>query len=350
MRQPALHIGIASDNQQRIDIFRKVLTTHSHHILDWVDSNPLGMLESNPQQELNLLLIDISCENLDGPAITKVIIEKYNAEVLLFTNSISHDASKVFEAMGNGALDVITLPNELNGESSELQVLIKKVDNVGKLLQSKLKYQNEANSKNADTTNATPLIAIGSSTGGPTALVKILQKLPLNLKAAIVIVQHVDYQFANTLAHWLDEQVALPVRAAHNRDRPEAGKVLLAATNDHLCMHNDMSLYYQAEPVEYSYRPSVDVFFNSAAQHWKGDILGILLTGMGRDGAIGLHTMRKKGFSTIAQDEQSSIVYGMPKAAIDLNAACKIMDIDTIGVEIIDYLNQLLNNTKSRAG
>ncbi len=350
MRHPVLHIGIASDDPQRINIFKKILTTYTHHIIDWVDANPLGILESHPTQKLNLLLIDISCENLDGPAITKVIVEKYKGEVLLFTNSISHDASKVFEAMGNGALDVITLPNEQNNDSREVEVLIKKVDNVGKLLQSKLEFQNNPKHTVAQTLDTTPLIAIGSSTGGPTALVKVLQKLPLNLKAAIVIVQHVDHQFADTLAHWLDEQIALPVRVACNRDRPEAGKVLLAATNDHLSMRSDMSLCYQVEPADYSYRPSVDVFFNCAVQYWKGEILGILLTGMGRDGAIGLHTMRQQGFPTIAQDEQSSTVFGMPKAAIELNAACKIMDIDTIGDEIVHYLNQLSNNTKSRAG
>ncbi len=350
MTHATLHIGIVSSNDKRILVLRKILQGHSSHVIDWEhSSSPLELLNKPSRQAPDLILIDISCNDIDGVAITKDILQQTDSEVLLFSNSVSSDVSKVFEAMGNGALDVFSLVDDHTCNSDELYALIKKIENVGILLKSKVESRRERRKKRStlSQTNNT-LIAIGSSTGGPTALVKVLQKLPKDLNAAIVIIQHVDHQFADTLASWLNEQIDLPVRIACNEDYPEVGSVLLAATNDHLCMHKDLLLYYQREPADYSYRPSVDVFFKSASQYWKGDMLGILLTGMGRDGAIGLQTMRERGIHTIAQDKNSSVVFGMPKAAIDLNAACEILDINAIGDEINRYLRHALH--KKRTG
>ena len=162
------------------------------------------------------------------------------------------------------------------------------------------------------------------------ALVEVLENLPADFPAAIVIVQHVDQQFTPGLADWLGQHSRLPVRLATAGDMVTAGEVLMASTLDHLVFKNAHTLGYTPQPVEYVYRPSVDVFFQSVVKYWRGLAVGVLLTGMGRDGAKGLKMMREAGHHTIAQDRISSAVYGMPKAAAALEAAVEILPLNQI--------------------
>jgi len=123
----------------------------------------------------------------------------------------------------------------------------------------------------------------------------------------------------------------LRVRLAEEGDRPTAGTVFLAARESHLVLASPSQLCYTRQPVDCSYHPSVDVFFKSVIHHWRGTVIGVLLTGMGRDGAEGLKGLRERGHHTIAQDQATSAVYGMPKAAAELNAAAEILALDKIG-------------------
>ncbi|VWB74224.1 two-component system protein-glutamate methylesterase response regulator [Burkholderia dolosa] len=150
-----------------------------------------------------------------------------------------------------------------------------------------------------------------------------------------MIVQHVDQAFAAGMADWLDGYTRLPVRVARQGSVPRAGEVLLAASNDHLWVSPRGVLGYTRHPADTPYRPSIDVFFHSVADGWQGDALGVLLTGMGRDGALGLKAMRAKGCYTIAQDEATSAVYGMPKAAAAIGAASAILPLERIAPQLI---------------
>jgi chemotaxis response regulator CheB len=173
-------------------------------------------------------------------------------------------------------------------------------------------------------------------------LTAVLSGLPKNFPAAVVIVQHVDQRFASGLADWLSRDSAMPVRVAREGDRLAAGSVLLAGTNDHLRFISSERIGYTPEPQEQSYRPSVDVFFFSVAEHWPGEAVGVLLTGMGRDGAQGLKTLRDKGHYTIAQDQATSTVYGMPKAAASLGAAVDILPLERIAPRLVDTFRNKL--------
>jgi len=160
------------------------------------------------------------------------------------------------------------------------------------------------------------------------------------LPASVVIVQHVDTQFAQGLANWLDYHTALQVRLAQDGDHPQPGLALLAGRNLHLVFTNPTRLAYTNHPADCSYRPSVDVFFHSVKRFWLGDVIGVLLTGMGRDGAEGLRGLRRDGHHTIAQDQGSSAVFGMPKAAAELDAATEILALDRIGPRLKHLLAQ----------
>ncbi len=151
-----------------------------------------------------------------------------------------------------------------------------------------------------------------------------------------MLVQHVDEVFAAGMAEWLGSVSGHTVRLARHGETPQSGTVLLAGTNHHLRLLKDGTLAYTAEPVNEIYRPSIDVFFESVAQYWSGDAVGVLLTGMGRDGAQGLKLMREQGYVTIAQDQRSSAVYGMPKAAAAIDAAAHILALDAIAPRLLE--------------
>jgi two-component system, chemotaxis family, response regulator WspF len=182
------------------------------------------------------------------------------------------------------------------------------------------------------------LIAVGSSAGGPAALAALLSGLPRDLPAAIVLVQHLDENMAGNLAEYLRQHSAVPVRVATEGERIIPGTALLAGTNDHLVLKARDRVGYTSEPVNCVYRPSVDAFFDSVTRYWKGDVIGVVLTGMGRDGAAGLRRLRDAGRHTIAQDQQSSVVYGMPKAAAAMDAAVEVLPLDQIASRLVSLV------------
>jgi len=151
-------------------------------------------------------------------------------------------------------------------------------------------------------------------------------------------VQHVDEVFAAGMAQWLGSESNIPVRLAREGEVLQPATVLLAGTNNHLYLAPEGRLVYRREPADQVYRPSIDVFFESVATYWRGEAVGVLLTGMGRDGARGLKLMRERGFHTIAQDQASSAVYGMPKAAVALGAAAEVLPLDRIPTRLIERL------------
>ena len=183
------------------------------------------------------------------------------------------------------------------------------------------------------------VLAIGTSTGGPQAIVNVLRALPQGLQAPFLLVLHIDEPFGVAFAKWLDSQT--PHRVAYARDGEPIdslrGQVVMAPPGRHLTV-GGRRLQLRADPPRHSCRPSVDVLFESLAADCGADVLACLLTGMGRDGAAGLLAIRKAGGCTLAQDESTSVVYGMPREAVSLGAAQMILPLDQIGGKIVQLL------------
>lgn len=163
----------------------------------------------------------------------------------------------------------------------------------------------------------------------------LLQGLRAGFPGALAIVQHLDDRFVQGLAEWLGDQSPLPVRLAEEREAPRAGTVYLAGIGGHLVLRPDGRFGYADSPLDLAYRPSIDMFFHSVCKHWRGAAAGVLLTGMGADGVQGLKAMRSKGSLTIAQDQATSAVYGMPKAAAAAEAASEILPLDRIAARLL---------------
>lgn len=349
-----MRIAIVNDLPIAVETLRRTLALRPGHEIVWTAANGKEAVERCLCDKPDLILMDLLMPGLDGVQATRQIMAKSPCAILVVTFSVSSNVHKVFEAMGAGALDAAETPaprplsfqegreglgaagKEKAALSESEAALLAKIDTMTRLL-------DEGGSRGRAQPHpeaASPvrpglgLVGIGASAGGPSALASILSRLPEDFPAAVVVVQHVDEQFAKPLASWLNEQSVLPVRAAVEGAQPTPGEVLLAARDSHLLLVDSRRLGYRAQPLETFYRPSVDVFFESMARHWKGEAAGVLLTGMGRDGAVGLKRLRRAGFHTIAQDEESCAVYGMPKAAAQLQAAVEILPLEKISLTL----------------
>ncbi|MYM36906.1 chemotaxis-specific protein-glutamate methyltransferase CheB [Duganella sp. FT94W] len=335
-----MKIAIANDVAMAAEALRRVVASTAEHQVLWIARTGAEAVRMCAEHRPDLILMDLNMPELDGVEATRQIMEHSPCAILVVTGRPQDNVNQVFRALGAGALDVTATP-VLQGQPGGDAELLAKIRTMDKLIRHSGGTQAMQPKSAAsvaghhaaapDGEKITTLLAIGASTGGPVAVSKLLAGWKAPRGCAIVVVQHIDRHFADNFARWLGEQLDMPVRSAEEGDELAAGTVLIAKSNDHLTLDQNLRLRYDIHPKDYAYRPSVDVFFHCVAQHWKGEALGVLLTGMGRDGAEGLLAMRKAGQTTIAQDQASSAVYGMPRAAAELDAAQMILPLAKIG-------------------
>ncbi|MER9580854.1 chemotaxis response regulator protein-glutamate methylesterase [Mesorhizobium sp. M0276] len=333
-----MRIGIVNDMPMAVEVLRRLVVSNTEHQLAWTATNGREAVEACRRDLPDLVLMDLTMPEMDGVEATRRIMAETPCMILLVTASIAANVPGVYEAMGYGALDAVDIPSiGIDGKvsSQSARLLASKIATMGKLVGD---APSKSNSRMSDAAKLAPrhLVAIGASAGGPAAVATVLSAFPSDFVGAIVLVQHLDAQFVPGLVNWLGQHTTLPIRAARERDSPQAGTVLIASTTDHLVFKSAQQLGYTSSPKDNVYRPSVDVFFDSAAQWWPGLVIGVLLTGMGRDGAHGLRHLREKGHLTIAQDKATSAVYGMPKAAAAIGAARDILPLALIGPRVIE--------------
>jgi two-component system, chemotaxis family, response regulator WspF len=315
-----LRIAIVNDLPMALEVLRRVVASGGYTIA-WTAADGAEAVDKCLTDKPDLILMDLIMPIMDGVQATAAIMRNSPCAILVVTASVGGNAAKVFEAMGYGALDAVCTPapgagGQIGGDAA----LLKKIATIGKLIHAAPSARREPAPPPRPRRDGA-LIAIGASTGGPKALAAVLSALPEDCNAPVVLVQHLDPQFVDGLAEWLGGQTPLAVVVAVEGSRPQAGTVYIAGAADHLVISANGTFHYDAEPADYPYKPSVDEFFLSLAARWRQPGVAVLLTGMGRDGARGLLALRKARWHTIAQDEESSVVYGMPKAAMDIDAA-----------------------------
>lgn len=336
-----LRVAIVNDLSMAVEILRRVLQSEPGYEIAWVAGNGAEAVRKCAQDIPDIILMDLIMPEMDGVQATCRIMSETPCAILIVTATVRGNAGKVFEAMGCGALDVVKTPVLGPGGRIEgARELLDKIARISMLIQKPIPG---AALSNAERMCGLPdqrpdLVLIGASAGGPKALADILRDLPEHFDACIVVVQHVDEEFAPRLADWLNGQSARRVRLVEAGTVPRAGDILIARGNNHLVMDRDLCLSYTNDPHDHAYRPSIDVFFSSVARHRHGSGLAILLTGMGKDGAQGLLDLRRAGWHTIAQDEATSVVYGMPKAAAELHAAVEILPLERIVESIRNFV------------
>lgn len=332
-----MKIGIVNDGLVIAEALRRVVVNTPEHQVAWVAHSGEQAVQFCEDNRPDLVLMDLIMPGMDGVEATRLIMQQSPCAILIVTASPEDNTPMVFRALGAGALDVVATP-VLAGHSASDSALLAKIRTIGKLIAAdtpgtgsppRRRTASPAGQRDVET-----LVAIGASTGGPMAIAKLFSQWKPGPGVAAIIVQHIDQAFTDSFSRWLAGQIDHPVDVIEEGTTPIPGRIMVAKTNDHLVLDEKHRMRYVAEPLSYPYRPSVNVFFECIAQNWQRKAVGVLLTGMGRDGASGLLAMRRAGKSTIAQDQGSSAVYGMPRAAAELGAAERILPLEKIGAQL----------------
>jgi two-component system chemotaxis response regulator CheB len=321
-------------------------------------SDPLYALERMKTNWPDVIVTDIEMPRMDGITFLKKIMAEHPTPTVVCSSLTVKGTATSMEAMAAGALAIITKPTMgvkqfLQDSSDDIVSAVRAAaranmrrvhpgavaPSVGTKLTADVMLAAKAASVQAMANTTDKVIAIGTSTGGTQALEAVLTKLPATT-TGIVIVQHMPEKFTAMFAERLNTLCKIEVREAKDGDRVLPGRALIAPGGMHMMLKRSGAQYYvevKDGPVVNRHKPSVDVLFRSVAQVAGRNALGVIMTGMGDDGARGMKEMHDAGAPTVAEDESTCVVFGMPKVAIDMGGVDKIVPLDKIPQEIIAY-------------
>jgi two-component system chemotaxis response regulator CheB len=293
----------------------------------------------------DVVTLDMMMPVMTGVAAAEYIMAYCPTPILIVSASTNRgELFRTYDALAAGAIDVLDKPGanvSAEGWEERLRRTVKLVSRIKVITHPRARLaagRREASAIARERRDgASRVIAIGGSTGSPGVIVDILRRLPRDLACPVLLVIHINEPFGAAFAEWLDGQSPLRVRYARDGERPwgiSDARVLMAPPGKHLVLDHG-ALRLTGDPERHSCRPSVDVLFESIAADVGSDAVACLLTGMGRDGAAGLLAIRRAGGATIAQDEATSVVFGMPREAIMLGAAEQILPVHEIGPALV---------------
>lgn len=300
--------------------------------------NGKDALEMIPKLKPDVVSLDVEMPIMNGIKTLEIIREKYKLPVIMLSSNTNSEIT--IEALEKGAFDFIEKPTNINDNFDEL-----KNDLASKIIASVLQRRDVDDSKThepkkraiGDTKLQIKAIAIGASTGGPKALVSLIKELPSDIGVPIFIVQHMPAGFTTSLASRMDTESKLKVVEAKDDMLIEKNVVYLAPGDYHMTIDNKRIRLDKREKIN-GVRPSVDYLFESAAEIYTNNLLGIILTGMGKDGSRGMKRIKELNGYNIAQDKESSTIFGMPQSAIKLGVIDEILSLNEISQRIIELL------------
>lgn len=306
----------------------------------------------------DVITMDIEMPILDGLAALQQIIETNPKPVIMMSSLTQYGAEATFKALDYGAVDFIPKPSSVLSlsikEISEL--LISKVKSVynSKINISKgsaITEDTDINGKTSEsykvnrifekTSKSSKIVGIGTSTGGPSALVSIFKEFPENFPSSVVVVQHMPEGFTEAFSERLNACSKLSVKEAEDAEKILPGYGYIAPGHSHVMVEkqkNDLKIKVIKGDKVSGHRPSIDVLFSSLANNFREDVIGVIMTGMGRDGSEGIQRIKKKGGYTIAQDESSSVVYGMNRVAVENGDIDEVTPLYEISKKIVEHI------------
>jgi two-component system chemotaxis response regulator CheB len=354
-----IKVAIVDDSAVVRQVFSQLLADQPDIHLIGAARDPLFALELFEKTWPDVIILDIEMPRMDGITFLKKLMAERPTPVVICSTLTDRGAQVTMEAMASGAVDIITKPKAglktfLEESKSRLLTAIRAAARASvrkmrfdspPMAQMPVKAKQNADKVISSAPRAMDIttdrvVAIGTSTGGPHALERILTVLP-RTAPGMVIVQHMPEHFTAAFAQRLNALSQVQVKEAENNDRVIQGRVLVANGGKHLVLKRNGAQYrveIKDGPLVSRHRPSVDVLFRSVANAAGKNALGIILTGMGNDGARGLLEMHQVGAKTIAQDEQSCVVYGMPREAVKLGAVDTQAELDDIPGHIMAFL------------
>ena len=338
----AIRVLLVDDSPIALHIMQRLLSASPGIQVVGTAANGKEALELLPELNPDVICTDLHMPVMDGLEFTRAVMNKYPRPILVVSVSVEPDSSNIFQMLGAGAVDVYPKPRDILGADQDK--LARELSSKIRILAGVHVFRRTATAKTTPPSlphlKLTPhanvrIVAIGASTGGPQALREILSHLPVEFPVPVLCVQHIGGDFLTGLVAWLAEACPLPVRKAVQGEQPRAGMVYFAPEDTHLELDGSGRFSLTQAPPCDGHRPSATVTLRAAARRYGAGTVGVLLTGMGRDGAEGMAEIAAAGGVTIAQDEASSVVYGMPKAAVELGAALHVLPIEQIAQALV---------------
>ncbi|WP_031459701.1 chemotaxis-specific protein-glutamate methyltransferase CheB [Chloroflexus sp. MS-G] len=301
----------------------------------------------------DVITLDVRMPVLDGVETTRQIMAYHPTPILVLSAAVSgHDATTSFEALAAGALEVMEKPSLTNPDELDhlRRMLIKRVKLIARIkvvthLRGRRHPPSVLNDVSGEALHQVhtarvapgqfPVVVIGASTGGPKVVRQLLAGLPPTFAAAVIVVQHIAHGFSIGMAEWLAGASAIPLALATEGMPLRPGHAVLAPDQSDLLINPDGTIHLNTSPLLLQ-RPSIDIAMMAVAELYGASAVGVLLTGMGRDGAVGMRAIRRAGGLTIAQDEASCTIFGMPRAAIELGAAEMVLPPEEILVVLCE--------------
>jgi two-component system response regulator WspF len=328
-------LAVAHRDRLTREALRRTFARSDHEVL-WSVDDQAAMERECRRAPPSLLLCELELLGREAEGLPR--LSQRGTSVIALVSNRTDGAG--YEALGHGALGLLEPPRlEETGEVVGAARTLALIHRLGVLVTDSQALSLPAPPPSAHPGRQPRLLALGASTGGPLALARILSGLPAGLDAAVVIVQHIEGEFVAGLAEWLGSQCALPVAVAQRGEMPEPGRVYLAGGNGHLVLLPSLQFGQRPAREGELHIPSVDTLFLSLAAHAAPGTAAVL-TGMGSDGALGLAEMRRRGWHTVAQDEASSVVYGMPRAALDAGAVQQSLELGQIAPHLVRHLQR----------
>lgn len=295
----------------------------------------------------DVVLLDMNMGEYDGLYAVEHIIRQHPIPILILSSVGNTNLDTIFDALELGAVDYINKPVKGGSKIREINAhLLSTVKRVAKAKPRKTKINKDGLNKLPHTFDGSGLydvIVIGASTGGPTAVEKVISSLPANLNVPVIICQHMPANFITSFANRLDSLSPLNVVVGRKGVIPQPGMVIVAPGNTNMVVNQNkkddqVKIGFTEEQYKEYNHPSINALMMSVAKYYKSKAIGVLLTGMGKDGVKGLQAIKDVGGLTIAQDEASSVIYGMPKIAYESGAVSTVLNIKEIGGYLVNCL------------
>lgn len=344
-----INVLIADDSlTMRAFLADAVTSDPSIHVIATA-KNGQDCIDKALQVKPDVILLDLEMPIMGGLDALNKIMDLYPTPIIIVSAYAREGAKATIQALENGAFDYVEKPASITDTYRIRDELIIKIRNAAQADIRKIKLIRDQcstivrlrkplkPSKKADR-----VVIIGASTGGPQALFNIFRTIPPDFPSPVLVVQHMPKEFTKSFAERLNSVCGIRVKEAENGDEIIQGRALVAPGGYHMeVLSNGYRVRLKSTPPVNFVRPSVDVTMISAASAFKNSCIGVLLTGMGRDGADGMSKIVKVGGVTIAEDQSTSVVYGMPRAAVEIGAATKILPLDKIVPDIIKLTNSV---------